>query len=361
MHRLAWPPAQLAESPISFRKVVFISQESPLLEGYRTHLSSIGIETQTVAEPEDIVGITKHSIIVFIADGVSTAVDLYPTAAANCRKLLNIVKGLITSGMQNKVFAITQGVFRGLDHLSLSQSPLAGLARIIQSEEPEVFGGLIDVEDAQFPMQAIKYVQGADVIRVEDSVARNARLRPFAKDPTKSKRSSFSLRPNGTYLITGGLGALGLELAEWLAHRGARRLVLVSRRSLPSRHLWASLTQHLEIQRMLALEQMGVSVYSVAVNMTAHDASQQLQSALNALSLPPVLGVVHAAGTLANQMVVETTPEAFNSVISPKIQGAMALHSLFPLERLTSWFFSPRAVNSWVSRVKLPMQAETLS
>ena len=77
-----------------------------------------------------------------------------------------------------------------------------------------------------------------------------------------------------------------------------------------------------------------MSVYPVAVDVTSSDAATQLLNSLDALSLPPVLGVVHAAGTLANQVVSEVTMDAFNSVISPKINGAMALHELFPPKTL---------------------------
>lgn len=134
-------------------------------------------------------------------------------------------------------------------------------------------------------------------------------------------------------MITGGLGALGLEVAAFLAEKGAKRIVLVSRRNLPPRCLWDS-QESLEIQRILSLEAMGVSVFTVSADITAATAASQLRSALGGLSLPPALGVVHAAGMLANQTVMETTTGAFNSVIAPKIFGAMALHETFPSKTL---------------------------
>lgn len=334
VHRIAWPPVQLAENPLRLRDVLFIAKESPLLRGYRSQLSSIGVACSIVAEPEELDHVQEGSVIILIADGAQKAEDVYAVSAKSCEQLLTLIKIFRESLAQNKIFCITQNALRGVDYHTLSQAPLLGLARIIQSEESALFGGLIDVEDDILPLQAIKYAQGTDVIRVEDSVARNARLRPFVTETTNTNgHTSFYVRPQGTYVITGGLGALGLEVAAFLAEKGAKRIVLVSRRNLPPRCLWDS-QESLEIQRILSLEAMGVSVFTVSVDITAPTAASQLRSALDGLSLPPVLGVVHAAGTLANQTVMETTTRAFNSVIAPKIVGAMALHETFPPKTL---------------------------
>lgn len=333
VHRIAWPPVQLAENPLRLRNVLFIAKESPLLQSYQSQLLSVGTNFSIVAEPEEIDHVQEGSVIILIADGAQKAEDVHVVSAKACEKLLALVKTFNKFSAQGKIFCITQNALKGVDYQSLSQAPLLGLARIIQSEEPELFGGLIDVEDNTLPLQAIKYAQGVDIIKIEDSVARNARLRPFIKETTDANdQKSFYVRPQGTYVITGGLGALGLEVATFLAEKGAKRLVLVSRRCLPPRCLWNS--QEKEIQRILSLESMGVSVFPVSVDITAPTASSQLQSALDGLSLPPVLGVVHAAGTLANQNVMETTTGAFNSVIAPKIIGAMALNETFPAKTL---------------------------
>lgn len=332
VHSVTWPLASLAKEPLHFRKVLFFTHESPLLEGYRAYLNSVDIEHETTAEVENVSRTEDDTVIVFIAHGTQKAEQVYEHSTENSKELLSAVKALVKSGSKNQIFCITQMAFRA--SRALSQSSLLGLARIIKSEEPEVFGGLIDVEDGIFPMHAIKWVQGVDVIRIQDSVARNARLQPLTPKIAKLKANranfSFYLRPEGTYIITGGLGALGLEVATWLAEKGAKRIVLLSRRSLPPRRLWESLPKESEIQRILSLEAAGVSVYTLSIDITSDSVSCQLQSALDSLSLPPVLGVVHAAGTLFNQTVAESTSDAFNAVIAPKIKGAMALHKMFP-------------------------------
>ncbi|KAL9584149.1 MAG: hypothetical protein Q9203_004782 [Teloschistes exilis] len=339
VHKLAWPPAQLSEEPLKFHQVSILANEpSPLLTSYRDRLNTLGILNNTVAEVDAISDSSDDTIIVFILDGAQTEAEVYRVSETSCDRLLRLVKHLVEKGSHSRIFCITQGAINGTSIHSLSQAALIGLARIIKSEEPEIFGGLIDVEDKQFPMQAIKYIQGRDVVRIEDGVARNARLRPFTK-AILAKQMPFRLHPYGTYVITGGLGALGLEVASYLAEKGARRLVLVSRRGFIPRRQWESQKENPVVQRILALEATGVSVHPVSVDMTGGEASEMLLKALNKLDVPPVLGVVHAAGTLANQLVRETTPEAFSSVTAPKIQGALALHQAFPPKTLDFMVF----------------------
>ncbi|KAL8663152.1 MAG: hypothetical protein Q9202_004084 [Teloschistes flavicans] len=339
VHKLAWPPAQLSEEPLNFRQVLLLANtSSSLLTSYRDRLNTLRIPNSIVTGVDAVPDSAHDSIVIFIPDGAQTAAEIYQVSESSCDSLLLLVRHLIEKGSHCKVFCITQSAIKGASNHSLSQAPLVGLARIIKSEEPELFGGLIDVEDEQFPKQAIKYVQGADVVRIEDGVARNARLRPFPK-AISPKQMPFRLHPYGTYVITGGLGALGLEVASYLAEKGARRLVLVSRRGFFPRRQWESQKENQVVQRILALEATGVSVHPVSVDMTGKDASEMLLKALNELNVPPVLGVVHAAGVLANQLVRDTTKAAFSSVTAPKIQGALALHQAFPPKTLDFMVF----------------------
>jgi 6-methylsalicylic acid synthase len=83
-------------------------------------------------------------------------------------------------------------------------------------------------------------------------------------------------------------------------------------------------------KKILALEEMGITIHTLAVDLTANNATTILHQKLSALSLPPILGVIHAAGVLEDQLVLSATPDAFARVLAPKIAAAMALHSAFP-------------------------------
>jgi len=72
-------------------------------------------------------------------------------------------------------------------------------------------------------------------------------------------------------------------------------------------------------------------VQVVSVDLGADGSEQKLQAALDHLELPPVLEVVHAAGVLEDQLILQSTTESFSRVLAPKIAGSLALHRLFPV------------------------------
>jgi acyl carrier protein len=134
------------------------------------------------------------------------------------------------------------------------------------------------------------------------------------------------LRFDVTYLITGGLGALGLKVADWLVTQGTRHLALLGR-SAPS----AAAAQAVE-----ALRARGAQVLILQADVSDVD---QLAVALNQLrqTLPPLGGVVHAAGVLDDGLLPKLTPERVRRVLAPKVAGAWHLHTLTQADPLNSF------------------------
>lgn len=340
VHQVAWPPTTFSEEPLPISNVILISGHSPT-EEYVAKLSDHFASVIKLSRAQDLSGAdlcmslkSKETIIVYCPDQVESIDDILDISELSISELLNIVKFVAQSSLPTKIFVLTDRTFAGEGLTALAQAPLHGLCRIIASELPDLWGALIDTEDSSFPFQAVKYVQGQDIIRMSDGVPRTARLRSFPRQKVSESINPKSLlpRPEGTYIITGGIGALGLEVADFLVEKGARRLVLVSRRALPPRGDWENLTGSIEaaVQRIKHLENLGATIHVVATDIGAPGCSDSLKTALDILSLPPILGVVHAAGVLEDQLVLETTVDSFHRVLSPKIAGALALHSMFP-------------------------------
>ena len=337
VHQLAWVPAQISETPTSLDRVVLVGyKDHSLIADYQRQLNKRRISVATVLAndgPLDsaLDNCLDGDIIVYIPVAAPDAESIPAAAEESCQGLLEITKYVAAKQLQAKIYVVADDAIAATKFSSLSQAPLVGLSRIIASELPQLWGALIDVDSNAFPYQAIKYIDSTDVIRLEDSVAKVSRLRPMPKAKSSS-RNTFQPRPEGTYLISGGFGSLGLEVAAHLAHHGARRIVLLSRRALPPRDQWSTLigTMSDVIAKIAALEEAGVSVHCLPIDLSASTASADLKSRLEALSLPPVLGVVHAAGIVDDQLVLSTTPKAFSHVLAPKINGALALHDAFP-------------------------------
>ena len=125
------------------------------------------------------------------------------------------------------------------------------------------------------------------------------------------------IRADSTYLVTGGFGGLGLKVARWLVNQGAQQLVLVSR-TVPSESVRTVLRD---------LEQQGAQIIVKCGDVAQED---QLAAILADIAheLPPLRGVVHAAGVIDDGALVQQTWERFARVMAPKVAGAWNLHTL---------------------------------
>ncbi len=124
-------------------------------------------------------------------------------------------------------------------------------------------------------------------------------------------------RADAAYLISGGLGALGLIVAEWMVEQGARHLVLLGRRG-PTESAQATLAR---------LKARGANVWVRQVDVAD---AQKLGAVLEEMrpACPPLRGVVHAAGVLADGMLLQQTWDQFLRVMAPKLEGGWNLHRL---------------------------------
>ncbi len=129
--------------------------------------------------------------------------------------------------------------------------------------------------------------------------------------------ASVPVRADGTYLIAGGLGALGLAVAGWLVERGARHIALLGR-SAPSPSASAAIRD---------LEAAGARVLTLSVDLGSRE---QLAVALAHVrgALPELRGVIHAAGVLDDGPIGQQSWERFAPVLRPKVDGAWNLHDL---------------------------------
>ncbi|KAF2087497.1 6-methylsalicylic acid synthase [Saccharata proteae CBS 121410] len=341
VHQIAWVPPKFAEKPLTFSDIALISDDATTLNLYSQQLQKsvknvFKLERAEELQQQKVLSAlgNKNSAVVYVPGSVASLDNVASKVEQFIWEVVTIVKLVANTQLPTKVFVVTNSVFEGESMTALAHGPLYGLSRIVASEHPELWGGLIDNEGPLLPMLALKYVHEQDIVRVHDGLPRVARMRPLTKEQRHEPTTTKTLlpKPEGTYIITGGLGALGLEVCDFLVEKGARRVVLISRRALPPRRKWDSAPEEMKVllQRLQLLEKLGATIYSVSIDIGAEDAHEQLLNKLDQLSLPPVLGVVHAAGVLEDSLVLETTRDSFARVLSPKISGALTLHRAFP-------------------------------
>jgi NAD(P)-dependent dehydrogenase (short-subunit alcohol dehydrogenase family) len=247
---------------------------------------------------------------------------------------------------ETRVWLVTSGAQsceRAGRPVAFWQTPVWSLGRTFSSEHPELWGGLLDID----PQAGVEANAGALWSALcaggnEDQVALRGDRRLSARLERQSVRAAASLpfRSDGCYLITGGLGGLGLEVARWMVRSGARRLILMSRTALPPRDAWRDMnpedSRTAAIKAILALEQEGAVVHTASVDVADRAAVSTFVENWERECQPPIRGVVHAAGTLRHGFIAELSSADFEAMVRPKL-GAWFLHEA--LERMPLDFF----------------------
>ena len=327
VHREAWNPVSARDGrpPTG---VVLIGGDVDRLETAVDDLTAAAVpylalegpaELESVIEfgslPSELGNLPVVLVLPRADDSPEAAVDLVTATLALQQHL----------GLSARLWALTVGVYEGTN---VTHAPLWGLGRVAAAEHPQLWGGVVDVADGCLPLAALGSLAGHGVLVVRDGVTMAARLSASGAGTA----DPMECVPGGTYLITGGTGALGLRMAQRLADLGARRLVLLSRSGLGDRSAWADDTHSAAIRAVTALEERGVSVTVAAVDIGAPGSADALRDVLR--PLPPVRGVIHAAGVGAGALLMNTTSDEFATAMHPKVNGTLVLHEVFPPAQL---------------------------
>jgi NAD(P)-dependent dehydrogenase (short-subunit alcohol dehydrogenase family)/acyl carrier protein len=253
----------------------------------------------------------------------TTADSLAKVEFLGCGTVLHLLQALAAGkdrAGQARLWLITRGgqaVGAAEERLHAHQSLLWGLASVIRLEHPELKCTCVDLDPGQAEDSAENL--GETLLRSgnEEMLARRNGLdyaaRLVASPPLAT--GALSLAPNGTYLITGGLGALGLSTARWLAAKGAGNLVLVGRGEGTAQAR----------QQIAALADAGVRVKVVRVDLGKRQEVARLIRVIVA-EMAPLRGIVHAAGVLADGVLLRQDLAQLQKVMAPKVAGTWFLH-----------------------------------
>lgn len=202
---------------------------------------------------------------------------------------------------------------------SLSGAPLWGLARSAFLELGRTSLRMVDLPASAQPADLAAFARDVAEPDAENQISYRGGRRYVARlaQAPRIKGEPARLDSDGSYVITGGLGALGLEVAEWAVRNGARYLGLVSR-SAPTEAVKRRVDMMCEAGARVSLVRADVSSRS------------ELDNALASIrqSLAPIVGVVHAAGVLEDGLLSQMTRVQVASVFAPKVAGALHLHEL---------------------------------
>ena len=156
----------------------------------------------------------------------------------------------------------------------------------------------------------------------------------FEALPLRTRLPATRLKEKGVYLITGGLGGIGLAVADYLARTVHARLVLVGRTSLPPESEWeaaaaASGTRNPvvhKVRKLRELQAAGADVLTIAADICDH---RQCEDVVRAAKrrFGTIDGVIHAAGVIEDAPLQTKTRDSAARVLAPKVQGTLALQA----------------------------------
>lgn len=241
--------------------------------------------------------------------------------------LLQVVKGLADKSMTHRthICVVTDGCqSTGVEQetRNIASATLWGLSRVIAREYPELGISCIDT-DPVMDAQANSAMLLVDVAKADRESALSyrvgqryvARVTPNKKWSSSYRRITFS--GEASYWIVGGLGGIGLKLAEWMVEHGAKHLVLSGRSQ-------SSIEANTILER---LEQGGIQISVVQGDVAKEDDVAKILEHITH-TMPPLKGVFHAAGVLDDGMLIQQNWSRFEKVMAPKVYGAWNLHRL---------------------------------
>ncbi|SJN59045.1 Phthiocerol synthesis polyketide synthase type I PpsE [Vibrio ruber DSM 16370] len=269
------------------------------------------------------------------------------TTCASVHALETLLSAMAESTSSGKAWVVTRGAqqvsYEGAD--GFTQSLAWGIGKTLSVEYPDYWGGLIDLDshredginndaEASCLWREITANDGEEQLAFRGRSRMVARLTSLTSD-TEEQAQKFSFDSEASYLITGGLGKLGLSAATWMIEQGAKHLILVGRNS-PSQQVEAALEE---------LRVKGCNIYLSQTDVTDRESMTRLFTSLKQ-TMPEIKGVIHAAG-ISGGVTQRFDINRLDEVLQPKVAGAWYLHELTKEMPLDFFILYSSMVSVW--------------
>ncbi len=260
-----------------------------------------------------------------------------------------LFRAAVAAEVRAPIWLLTHGAQRvtDADTVAPEQTALWGFGRAAALELPQLWGGLADLSsgtDGEWSQFIDVVGTSRDSAVREDQIALRDQAvyapRLVRRDGPPSG-TALDLRSDATYLVTGGLGSIGLEIAGYLAANGAKHLVLTSRRTPGD-------TAAQRIEALRAQHDCEIRVVTADV-ADAHDVARLLSSVR--ADMPPLAGIVHAAGEIGTTPLsepdFETQQAEVDRVFAGKVWGAWHLSEAAAEEKLDFFINTSSIASVW--------------
>ena len=244
-----------------------------------------------------------------------------------------------------------------LDAIAYEKATILGLLKTIPQEMPWLSCCHVDLppsSDVQWNGERI--LNELRVLSKEKEVA----YRDGQRWVCRLEKADLCVQPNlelpfqqgGMYLLSGGLGGIGIEIAKYLLQHYQAKLLLVGRTPLPERSTWDAYVQQTntiaeKIKAIQALEQFGGEILYHAVDICDLTQMQLLVAQAQSHWQCQLHGVIHLAGTYHESKLIDETQDSVSATLAPKVLGSWVLHQLLQ-HQPNSIFINFSSVNGFL-------------
>nr|WP_225953341.1 type I polyketide synthase [Kibdelosporangium phytohabitans] len=329
LHR-TWVPQESPTTRQNGPVLLVAGPGHPLAHRALATLTAVGVEARLVSEVDaSVLAADEPASVVLLQDsdhghGIGTAKRSVLAATEWVRTLVDL------PGEPPRLWLVTSSAATVLgDELGQpGPASVRGLVRVLSFEHPALRATWLDLDGADPARAAAELSVELTTAGTDDEIAWRAGRRyvgrlSAAPVPTPHPEQRPVVRPDGGYVITGGLGGLGLLIAGWLADRGAHTLVL-NGRSAPKPASMAVIEE---------LRSGGTNVEIVLGDIAEPGVAEKLVAAAG-----KARGIVHAAALFADRTVALLDEETVHRTWRPKAEGAWRLHEASAGLDLDWWF-----------------------
>lgn len=271
-------------------------------------------------------------------EGANSREALESSQTNGVYSLFYLVRALLKNEVKNKIDIVlvsdyVSNVTGAEEKISPENATLFGLGRVIGQEYLNIACRCMDVD---------RDISAADILNELNAEAKSyvaayrrgmRYVEEFMEaDIHKYKEEKFDLKEEGVYVITGGTGGIGLEIAKWLACRKKVNLALVSRSRFPEKKEWDEILDNKKegaklrgkLRQIKEIEQLGGRVEFICADISN---LSQLEAAFDGLRnrYGRINGIIHSAGIPGDGFIINKKEEAFREVLLPKVWGTWNL------------------------------------
>ncbi|WP_028546642.1 type I polyketide synthase [Paenibacillus taiwanensis] len=328
---------ELRQRDLQVIEVVRGSCFSRTATGYTVGAAAADYEQLIASIREDKVSYVLHMLLASEQGPVDTLANLHKRLDDGVYSLFHFIRSWVTLMPSTPVRLAS--VMRYADmvtgdepYLQPESYSLSSLLHVISQEHHDIRTSCLDIDDFTPASVWLKELASNDAV-LHCAYRNGIRYAErFGVVPVAAlDKLPVAYRSDGAYVITGGTGGLGLEVARYLAERGARHLVLLNRGGCPDPEQWEALQSCSDkpktariVRALMELQEQAVEVEVQAVDLTNID---DLRTCFHSIRERhgAIYGLFHCAGVAGEGVITRKSESSFAAVMSPKVEGTWLL------------------------------------